>query len=233
MVDLSQEYNLGIHTHIAETKEEFQQIREKYDCTPLQYLEKTGALKRPVLAAHCIYITEEDMDLMAQKPIGVAYNPQSNMKLGSGIAPVTRMLSKGIKVGIGTDGTSSNNNLDLIEEARSGSFLQKVNDLDSTALPVDTVLKMLTVNGAKILGFDKLGVLKEGYLADIILIGLNESTFYYPHYNNLSNLFYAGSGNDVTTVIVNGRVIMKDREVLTINEEEVYYKIEEIARRKL
>jgi len=197
----SAELELPINIHLAETRPEYENCQKEYGSSPVAYLANLGLMERPMVAAHCVYVDDSDLRIMADYDVGVSYNPNSNMKLGSGIAPVTKMLAYGIKVGIGTDGVASNNNLDLIEEARTGSYLQKVNDLDSTSLNTETLLEMLTKRGAEVLRLERLGQLKKGYLADIILVNLKEATFYYPHHNNLSNFFYAGTGRDVDTVI--------------------------------
>ena len=153
------------------------------------------------------------------------------MKLGSGIAPINKMLKKGIKVGIGTDGVSSNNNLDLIEEARMGSYLQKVNKLDPTLLDIKELLKMLTVNGAKILNLDQLGLLKPDYKADMILVDINDNPAFYPHHNNLSNLFYGNNGKSVKTVIIDGKIIMENKKIKNLNQDKVLYKAEQISKK--
>ncbi|MDI3546520.1 MAG: 5-methylthioadenosine/S-adenosylhomocysteine deaminase [Halanaerobiales bacterium] len=229
VIDISVDLELPINIHVAETRVEYDDSLRKYGLSPVKYLAELGVLERPVIAAHCVYVDDGDLEIMADKDVGVAYNPSSNMKLGSGIAPVTKMLEYGINVGIGTDGVASNNNLDLIEEARIGSYLQKVNGLDPTSLNTDELLSMLTLSGARALRLQRLGQLKEGNLADIILVNLNDTSFYYPHHHNLSNLFYAGSGRDVSTVIINGQVIMEDNELLTVDQERVFYEVERIT----
>jgi 5-methylthioadenosine/S-adenosylhomocysteine deaminase len=226
----SAELELPINIHLAETRPEYENCQKEYGSSPVAYLANLGLMERPMVAAHCVYVDDSDLRIMADYDVGVSYNPNSNMKLGSGIAPVTKMLAYGIKVGIGTDGVASNNNLDLIEEARTGSYLQKVNDLDSTSLNTETLLEMLTKRGAEVLRLERLGQLKKGYLADIILVNLKEATFYYPHHNNLSNLFYAGTGRDVDTVIINGQIIMEEGQVLNIDQEKIYYMVESVLK---
>lgn len=227
IINSAVELNLPINIHVAETCQEVETIKQQYGKSPVGFLEEIGLFTVPTLAAHCVYVDKEDIEILAKRDVGVAYNPMSNMKLGSGIAPVCEMLNNGVLVGIGTDGVSSNNNLDLIEEARIGSYLQKVNQLDSTILDIYTCLDLLTVNGAKILNLNNLGLLKEGFLADVVLFDIKSAVNYYPHYNNLSNLFYAGNGRDVSTVVVNGKVLYNNNQLMTIDEEKVYYKIEE------
>lgn len=229
IIALSEKHNLPIHIHVAETRNEFDDIKSNYNMTPTALLADVGLLERPVTAAHCVYTTEEDIQLLAARNVGVAYNPMSNMKLGSGIAPVLKMMSNDINVGFGTDGVSSNNNLDLIEEARTGSYLQKVDNLEATALKIKEIVHMLTQTGADILNLNNLGQLKQGFLADIILVDVKNNVSSYPHHNNLSNLFYAGNGQQVETVIVNGEIIMQDKDLLTIDEDKVYKEVEQRA----
>jgi len=226
--ELARANNLSLHIHIAETRKEYEDFLNTYGSTPVQYLDSFGFFENRVLAAHCVYLDEKHMEIFAENDVNVAYNPGSNMKLGSGIAPVNEMLKRGINVGFGTDGTASNNNLDLIEEARMGSYLQKVNNCLPTALGLDDILKMLTINGAKALGLEDAGRIKEGYLADLVLVNIKESSYYYPHHNNLSNLFYAGNGRDVDTVIINGSLVYKNKEFLTMVVEEIYYQVEKL-----
>ena len=216
----------AINIHIAETKNEFEFINDKYDYTPVQLLDSIDFFDVPVLAAHCIYVNDDDINILKEKNVGIAYNPLSNMKLASGIAPINLMLKKGINIGFGTDGVGSNNNLDIIEEARVGSYLQKVKNLDPTVINKEDILKMLTIKGARAANLNNLGLIKNDMLADIILINIKDNTRYYPHHNNLSNLFYAGSGNDINTVIINGKIIYHNNELISIDSEKVYYEVE-------
>ncbi|QTL98245.1 amidohydrolase family protein [Iocasia frigidifontis] len=233
IIDLSNEHNLPVNIHLAETKGEYAEIEKEYGLSPVKYLNNIGLFSRPVVAAHCVYLDDEDIDIMASNQVGVVYNPASNMKLGSGIAPICKMIDKDIKVGIGSDGVSSNNNLDLIEEARLGSYLQKVDKLNPTVMDVHSLLKMLTLSGSRVLQLgDNLGIIAQGNLADIILVNISNNSFYYPHHNNLSNLFYAGSGRDVDTVIINGKIVMNKKNILTIDVEKIYYEVERIIKEK-
>ncbi|AZO95365.1 amidohydrolase [Halocella sp. SP3-1] len=233
IIDLSNEHNLPVNIHLAETKGEYAEIEKEYGLSPVKYLNNIGLFSRPVVAAHCVYLDDEDIDIMASNQVGVVYNPASNMKLGSGIAPICKIIDRDIKVGIGSDGVSSNNNLDLIEEARLGSYLQKVDKLNPTVMDVHSLLKMLTLSGSRVLQLgDNLGIIAQGNLADIILVNISNNSFYYPHHNNLSNLFYAGSGRDVDTVIINGKIVMNKKNILTIDVEKIYYEVERIIKEK-
>ncbi|MFW6287160.1 MAG: amidohydrolase family protein [bacterium] len=232
IMNISDKNNLTINIHLSETRTEYNNSLNDYQMTPVAYLNSFGFFERPILAAHCVYLSDEDINILAKKNIAISYNPSSNMKLGSGIARIVDMLNKDILVCFGTDGTSSNNNLDLIEEARIGSYLQKVNSNDPTVLDIKTLLQMLTNNAAQALGLNKLGKIQEGYKADIILIDINNNSHFYPHHNNLSNIFYSGSGRDVDTVIINGKLIYQNNDFLTIDKEKVYYQVEEILKEK-
>jgi 5-methylthioadenosine/S-adenosylhomocysteine deaminase len=231
IINISNEQKSAINIHLAETKWEKDFIYNKYKMTPTALLNNIDLFKRPTIAAHCIFLDDNDIDILAENNVGVSYNPKSNMKLADGIARIEEMIKKGINVGLGTDGVASNNRLDLIEEARIGSYLQKVRYMDPTVLNTHSILKMLTINGAKAIKIMNLGKIKKGYLADLILVDIKESSNYYPHHNNLSNLLYAGSGNDVDTVIVDGNILMEKRNLLTIDVEKIYYEIEKRVER--
>jgi len=227
--DKALQHNLLINIHISETKDEVDMMQRKHDLTTVGLLEKIDFFKAKVIAPHCVHLTERDIDILKKHRVGVVYNPMSNMKLGSGIAPIHKLLKKGINVSYGTDGAASNNNLDLIEEARLGSYLQKVALNNPQALPIEDTLRMLTLSGASNLGIDNLGEIKQGYLADIILVNIENNAHNYPSYNHLSNIFYASNGSDVDTVIINGKVVMENREMNMIDEKEVYHKVEKLT----
>ena len=222
VVALADELGVGIHIHVAETKTEVEGIAKDYGKTPTQHLNELGLLDgRRVIAAHCVHMTQEDLEIFQTKQVGVAHNPESNMKLASGIAPVPKMLELGISVGLGTDGASSNNNLDMLQEMRSAALLHKVNTGDPTVLPAHQAVELATVNGARVLGLEQeVGVLKEGYKADLILIDL-EQPHLYPRHDVVANVVYAAQAADVRTVIINGQTVMKDRNLLTMDEAKV------------
>ncbi len=229
--DFAAELDVPVHIHLAETRNEVKIIKREYNCTPVELLKRIDFFDRPVLAAHCVHIAGEELDLLAEKGVSIAHNPMSNMKLSSGVAPVIKMLKRGINVSLGSDGVSSNNNLDLIEEARFASYLQKVTEFDPTVMNIEKLLQMLTINGAEALHLKKLGRIEEDYMADLILVDVKNNVSYYPHHHNLSNLLYAGSGRDVSDVVVDGKVLMKDNKLLTIDEVKVYYEIRKIVKR--
>lgn len=212
---IADRYGLGIQIHVSETLDEQRMIREQYGKTPVAHLRDVGLFERPVLAAHCVYVDEADMEIMARCGVSVAHNPQSNMKLASGIAPVSRMLEAGINVGIGTDGPSSNNDLDMWEELRTASLLQKVATLNPCALTAYQTLRMATVHGAKAIGReDELGVIAPGALADLMLVDMRRPHLS-PQNDLIANLVYCGKASDVDTVIVDGQVVVKEHQLLT------------------
>lgn len=226
VIQLAGELNTGIHIHLAETLSEVGDIKKEYGLTPIKLVDSLGLFELPVLAAHCVHLDHEDIDLLVRKKVGVAHNPESNMKLASGVAPVTAMLKAGVTVGLGTDGAASNNNLDMLEEMRSAALLQKVSTMDPMALPSFQALRMATAGGAEALGMGaEIGVLLPGYKADIILMETQKPHFF-PRHNWIAHIVYAAQSSDVHTVIIDGNIVMEDRRVLTIDEEEVYEQIQ-------
>lgn len=230
VMEMAAELKVGIHIHLAETQKEVEDIRRQYGKTPIGLMDELGLFEFPVLAAHCVHLDDDDIRILAEKKVGVAHNPESNMKLASGVAPVTRLLAAGAAVCLGTDGAASNNNLDMLEELRSAALLQKVATMDPMALPSFAALSMATVNGARMLGLNDVGLLKPGYKADIILINLQRPHLY-PRHDLMAHLVYAAQSADVETVIVDGRVVMEKRKILTIDEEEVLFEVQKRAER--
>lgn len=228
---LADELGIGINIHLAETRGEFEDIKKQYGKTPVELMDEIGLFERQVLAAHCVHLTPGDIDILARKQVGIAHNPESNMKLASGIAPVPAMLEAGIAVALGTDGASSNNNLDMLQEMRSCALLHKVNTFNPTVIPAGQALEMATVNGAHALGLEnQTGKLAAGMKADIILLGLDEAHMT-PRYDILANIVYAGQASDVRTVIVDGKIVMEDRVIKTVDEQEILEQCRAIAAR--
>lgn len=220
-ISLSKELGVGSHVHLAETQTEQDNCMAQHGMSPTEYMEKEGLFTTKTLAAHCVIMTDQDIEILTKNGVSVAHNPQSNMKLASGIAPVKKMLEAGVNVSLGTDGASSNNDLDMWDEMRTASLLQKVSTLDPCAIPAYTALQMATVNGAKAIGREgELGVISVGALADIILVNL-EKAHLYPHTNLISELVYSAHASDVETVIVNGNIVVENRKCLTMNAQEV------------
>ncbi len=197
---------LLIHTHLAETQTEFDDCMKEHGITPTEYMESTGMFENRTVAAHCVVMTDRDLKILKEYNVSVAHNVVSNLKLASGVAPIPKMIEMEINVSLGTDGASSNNNLDMFEEMKISAILHKGITLNPTVMDAWTVLKMATVNGAKALGFDNLGVLKAGYLADMIVLDFS-APHLTPNHNTVSNLVYSASGSDVEYTIVGGKIV--------------------------
>lgn len=226
---LAEDYHLPIGLHLLENAAEKKQLEEKFGKGAVAFLKDIGYLDEHLIAFHCVCMSEEDIRMFAESGCKISHNPASNMKLASGVAPVPEMLKAGVTVGLGTDGCASNNNLDMIKEMATAAKLHKVARLDPTVMDAKTVVRMSTIEGAKALGMGKItGSLEAGKKADIIMIGLNKPHLT-PIYSEYSHLVYAMSGADVDTVLINGRVVMENRRLLTIDEEEVMHKVREIA----
>ncbi len=225
---LARKYHAPILIHVAETKKELNDSREKNGTTPVQYLDKLGFLGPDVLAAHCIWVDEADRRILAQRQVGCVHNPSSNMMLASGVAPVIEERAAGIAVGLGTDSPAgSNNDLDLMEEMDLAAKLQKITKMDPKALGAKAVVEMATIDGARALHMEKeIGSLEAGKKADLILIGLDAPNSV-PMYDIYAQLAYALKGSDVETVIIGGRVVMRDKKLLTVDEPAVVAKARE------
>lgn len=219
-------YDLIIHTHISETMDENKEIYEHTGLTPTQYLDSVGVLDRKVLAAHCIHVNQKDMDIFQEKKVRISYNPVSNLKLVSGIMPFKELIEKGINVSLGTDGAQSNNSLDLLKDLKTGVLIQKQKYNDATFISAKEALKMVTINGAKALYMDhEIGSLEKGKKADIIAMNIKNTNINPLHRSSVSNIYsaivYAADGSDVSDVIVNGKMLMKDRKLIYMNKEEI------------
>ncbi|GIM48051.1 5-methylthioadenosine/S-adenosylhomocysteine deaminase [Collibacillus ludicampi] len=231
VVRLSEELDIPIQIHLSETAYEVQQCKEQTGMSPIALMESLGVFSRPTLAAHCVHVSEEDIDILAKYDVRVAHNPNSNLKLGSGIAPVPSMLKKGVTVGLGTDGAASNNNLDMFEEMRYAAMIHKGVDMDPLAVPAFKALEMATKDGARALFLeDTLGTLQPGALADLILLDY-QKPYYYPRHNPLAHLVYAGQSGDVTDVIIDGQIVMENRTVKTLDEERIYQEVKRVCER--
>lgn len=227
---IAREIKSGINIHLSETEDEVKNCIDKYGMSPIKLADKAGLLNEKTIAAHCVVVDEEDMEVLKEKKVNVVHNPGSNMKLASGIAPIKVMADMGINIALGTDGASSNNNLDMLEEMRMATYLQKVITKDPTALPVDQVLRMATVNGAKALGFDNTGEIREGMAADLIIIN-TQKPWYYPKHNVKPAIVYSGNSSDVEFVIIDGHIVMEKGQVLTLDEERILYEVQKRAER--
>ena len=227
---LSEEYGLPITIHLAETHDEERQIREGYGCTPVELIDRYGLLKEGTIAAHCVHLSDSDRRTLLERGVSVAHNPQSNMKISSGISPVAKLLDEGVNVTIATDGPCSNNDLDMWEEMRSASFLQKLSAGDPCVISAYELLRMATVGGAKAIGRgDELGQIKEGMLADMIVLDM-ERPHLYPRYDIVANLAYAAKASDVDMVVVNGEVVVDGGDVLGVDEMDLCRRVEKRAK---
>jgi len=215
--------------HLSESEHEVAQVRAKYGKTPVEHLAEIGFLSPNLIADHCVALSDNDIRLLKDFDVKVAHNPESNMKLASGVAPIPKLLEHGITVGIGTDGCASNNNLDLFQEMDTVAKLHKVHTLDPTVMNARTVVRMATIDGARVLGIgDIIGSLEAGKKADIIIIDTRRPHLI-PMYNIYSHLVYAVMGSDVVTAIVDGRVLMEDRVLTTLDVDEVMAAVNRIA----
>ncbi len=218
--------------HISESDSEMKVIAEKYDgMTPVEYVAKSGLFDLPTIAAHLVKATDEDIKLLKEKNVSVAINPRSNMKLGNGFAPVQKFIDAGLNVCLGTDGSGSNNTQNMFQEMQFASLVYKGSERQAKCVDAREVVKFATLGGAKALGMDgKLGVIKEGALADIILLDLNVPEFV-PRNDIVSAFCYSANGSEVKTMLINGDVVMEDRKITKFDEEEVYEECNKIANR--
>ena len=225
------DHGIGQHIHLSESQAEMDGIAKDHGTTPIQYVDSLGEFDVPCIVAHCVYATEEDIRIMAEKHVNVALCPKSNMKLGNGFAPAKQMLDAGINVCLGTDGCGSNNSLNMFQEMNAAGLVYKGANRQAQCVDAAEVLKMATVNGAKAIGHEgELGTIREGAIADLILINLNEPQFI-PANNIISGMVYSSTGAEVDTVLVDGRVLMENRRMTTIDENRVYDEIRKIMKR--
>jgi 5-methylthioadenosine/S-adenosylhomocysteine deaminase len=216
--------------HLSETETEISICREQYGCSPVHHLENLGLLNERTLADHCVILDDTEIDLLATRGVKVAHCLESNMKLASGTAPVVKMLEKGITLSLGTDGSASNNDVDMFSEMNSVAKVHKVACMDPTVMNAETTLQAATLGGAAALLADKaIGSLTPGKKADAIVIDLNQPHLT-PMYNVPSHLVYAARGSDVIHSFINGRQVMHQRKLLTMDEQEVLAKMSEIGR---
>ncbi len=229
---LARKYHAPILIHTAEMKKEWDDSQKLHGVSPVQYLDKIGVLGPDVVSAHCIFVDENDRKTLAQRQVGCVHNPSSNMMLASGVSPVPEMRAAGIAVGLGTDGPAgSNNDLDLMEEMDLAAKLAKITKMDPLALGAKAVVEMATIEGAKALHMEKeIGSLEAGKKADLIIINLDEPNAV-PMYDVYAQLAYAIKASDVETVLIGGKVVMRDRKLLTVNEEEAVAKAREYKKK--
>jgi len=224
-------YGVPISIHISESPFEVQYAKDTYGTTSIDMYESIGFFDGPTIAAHVVWPTQEEIPILAKRKVGVIHNPTSNMKIASGIAPIAEMLEAGVRIGLGTDGAASNNDLDMWEEMRLASLLQKVDRMNPEVLPATTVLGMATRDGAVAIGLgDKVGSLEVGKRADLIQVAFDD-VHHVPTYDVVSHLVYVTDEQDVASVVVDGKVLMKEREMLTIDTDRVALEATEFAAR--
>jgi 5-methylthioadenosine/S-adenosylhomocysteine deaminase len=218
-------------THVAETRKEVEDVTRDHGAPPVEYLARIGFLSPRTVAAHTVHLTEGEINLLKRNGVGSVHNPQSNMKLASGVAPVPQMLRAGVLLGLGTDGAASNNDLDMWEEIDTAAKLHKLSSNDPKVVTAEEALAMATIGGARALHMDSdIGSLEEGKRADVVVVGL-DSLHQTPRYNVYSHLVYATKAGDVRTVVIEGRVVMRERRLLTLNEALIKQKARAIRER--
>lgn len=227
---LSEEYNLLFITHASESKAEVETVMERFGKTPIEYLHAKGLLGPRTLLAHCVHLRDDEIALLHETQTSVAHCPESNLKVGNGVARVPDMLRAGVNVGLGTDGAASNNDLDMFGEMRTAALIHKGVNFDPTVVTAEETFAMATINGARAFNLgNSIGSLEPGKLADITLVELNSPNVT-PMYNIYSHLVYAVDKNDVRTVFINGQLVMQDRKLLTLDEESIKARARSIAR---
>jgi 5-methylthioadenosine/S-adenosylhomocysteine deaminase len=226
----AEQLDVGLHLHVAEFRDQLEDSLAKHGVTPVRFLAELGVLDRSTIAAHCIYITPDDMDILQTKPVSVVQCPNCHMKLGMGVTPVPELLQRGVNVALGTDGPASNNDLDMLEEARLATLMQKNHHLDPVILPAEQTLRLATQGGARALGFPESGVLEVGRPADLILFDFRRPHLR-PRHNLLSNVMYSAKSPDISHVIVDGQVLLREGKLTTLDEERILYEAEKRALR--
>ena len=228
-LEISSNYGVPLQIHLSETKEEVHGIIAKSGMRPARYLDQLGLTVPSLIAAHGVHLDPEEIRLLSRKGVKIAHVPESNMKLGSGVADVSGMIRSGLALGLGTDGCSSNNDLDLLREMDTASKLAKVFDMDPSSLKAREVLEMATTGGARLMGLEKeIGTLEKGKKADIITVDLDRPHLC-PLYDPVSALVYSANGADVKDVIVDGKVLMRNREFKTLDPDEIMARVRELT----
>lgn len=226
---VSKKTGMLIHTHISETQSEVDQIRKKYGLTPVEYLDSLNFLDSNVAAVHCAVLSDNDINILSKRDVKIVHCIQSNLKLASGIARITDLKKAGVTIALGTDGQASNNTLDMFSEMKTCALVHKAVNVDTTVLNAKEVVEMATINGAKVLGMDKItGSIEEGKKADLIIIDIS-SPHLTPMYDPYSHVVYSARGSDVETVIINGKIVMQNRKLITIDEKTLIKKINKLS----
>lgn len=231
--EMAERYHVTIHIHLAETRDEGEKVNEAYDVgidgrTLVEYLDEINFLGKDVIAVHCIWLSRKDIDILARRGVGVASNPISNMKLADGIAPLPEMLHKGVDIGLGTDSAASNNSLDMFEEMKMVALVHKATRDDPTIVRSSQALAMSTTGGAHVLQMNDLGTIEKGRKADLVLVDLKRPHLV-PLHDPISHLVYAVKGSDVKTVMIDGKLVVEDQSVLTVNENEILEEAQRVS----
>ena len=230
-VNLAKELNTGMHIHLAETIDEETKIRCRYHKRSTEYLRDLNVFDVPVILAHGIYISDSDIEILKNIKGGISHNPISNCNLSSGICDVVKLRKNGINIGIGTDGIGSTATMDMFEEMKTAAYLQKVNTMEPTSITAYDILKMATIEGAKVLGLDKeIGTIEVGKKADIIFIK-TDKIHLCPENDVCANIVYSANGADVEKVMIDGKIVMQNRKMTNLDEKEVMRKVKKIAKR--
>jgi 5-methylthioadenosine/S-adenosylhomocysteine deaminase len=230
-MDLAERFDAPVQTHLAESPAEIAMVRERFATSPIRHLDSLGLLNARLVAAHCVCVDDDEVSLLAESGAGVVHCPESNMKLASGVAPIGKMLGAGVRLGLGTDGAASNNDLDMIGEMGSAARLHKVATLDPTAAPARAVLRMATLGGAEALHMDdRIGSLEVGKRADVIVLGLSWPAAL-PLFDPVSHVVYSARSDAVETVIVEGNVVMDRRRIRTLDVEAIRRHVQRFGRK--
>lgn len=224
--EFAAEEKLIVQLHMSETQSEHEECKARHGMTPAEYFQKLGAFQSQVVAAHCVWLDDGDAEIMKDSRAFVSHNPSSNLKLGSGIAPIKKFYDQGLQITLGTDGASSNNNLNVLEELHLASLLCRGQALDANAIPIAEMIKIATRSGALAQGREDCGLIKEGFHADFILLDLDKEHLT-PDYDTLANIVFAAQSSDICMTVCDGEIIYKDGEALFIDEEETIAKASE------
>ncbi len=230
VIETAKKHNLGLTIHLSESLNEIENTQKQYSMTPIELMEKCGLFEVPAIAAHCVQLTDNDIDILARNNVSVATNPKSNLKLANGIAPLVKMFEKGVNITIGTDSAASNNTLNMFSEMNYTAMLHKGLTHNPQVMSASDVLGFATINAAKAVNNPKIGEIKEGMSADITILDIDTPQFY-PKNNLVSALVYSANGYETDTVIVGGKIVMENKEIKTVDTEKVYYECEKIIKR--
>ncbi len=218
--ELAEEFEVPMQIHLAETTWEVEKLLGEKGVSPVAYLADLGVLSERTVAAHCVHVSSEDIELLAEFEVGVSHNPVSNLKLASGVSPVPAMVAHGVKVGLGTDGAASNNTLDLLRDMQLAALLHKGITGDPTVLPARTMLELVTINGARVLGLENIGTLAEGREADLICVAV-DGPHTAPMYDPFSHIVFAARSSDVRHVMISGQVVVRNHALQTMDSERI------------